>query len=69
MRQARCILGVIGILGLGLLSGCASILPPSPLAPFFVPDSADAKLIDALAHEQYTRIEHCQAARQKQIRS
>ena len=51
--QAAC------ILGLGMLSGCASLLPPSPLAPFFAPDSADTKLIQALAHEQNTRVERC----------
>lgn len=51
--QAAC------ILGLGVLPGCASILPPSPLAPFLLADSADVKLIEALAHEQYTRVESC----------
>ena len=49
------------LLGLVMLSGCASLLPPSPLAPFFLADSADATLIDALAHEQYTRVAGCQA--------
>ena len=48
------------VLGLGVLSGCASLLPPSPLAPFFSTGAADGTLIDALAHEQYTRVEHCQ---------
>ena len=51
--QAAC------VLGLGVLAGCASILPPSPLAPLLVADSADVKLIEALAHEQYTRVESC----------
>ena len=51
--QAAC------ILGLGVLAGCASILPPSPLAPLLLADSADVKLIEALAHEQYTRVESC----------
>ncbi|MEO5955653.1 MAG: hypothetical protein ABIR36_08210 [Nitrospiraceae bacterium] len=51
--QAAC------IVGLGVLSGCASILPPSPLTPFLAADSADVKLIEALAHEQYTRVENC----------
>jgi hypothetical protein len=51
--QAAC------ILGLGILSGCASILSPSPLAPFLVADAADSTLIEALAHEQYTRVESC----------
>jgi hypothetical protein len=48
------------VLGLVILSGCASLLPLSPLAPFFPADSLDGTLIDALAHEQYTRVEHCQ---------
>ena len=51
--QAAC------VLGLGVLSGCASLLPPSPLAPFLLADSADVTLIEALAHEQYTRVESC----------
>ena len=49
------------ILGLGVLSGCASLLPPSPLAPVLLADPADGKLIEALAHEQYTRVGSCQA--------
>jgi hypothetical protein len=51
--QAAC------ILGLGMLTGCASILSPSPFAPFLLADAADSKLIEALAHEQYTRVESC----------
>src|SRR3954466_6146557 len=47
------------VLGLALLSGCASLLPPSPLAPVLLADPADVKLIEALAHEQYTRVESC----------
>ena len=46
-------------LGLVVLSGCASILPPSPSAPFLHADSADVPLIEALAHEQNTRVESC----------
>jgi hypothetical protein len=53
--QAAC------ILGFGVLSGCASLLAPSPLAPVLLVDPADGKLIEALAHEQYTRVESCQA--------
>ncbi|MBK5283240.1 MAG: hypothetical protein JJE16_14295 [Nitrospiraceae bacterium] len=53
--QAAC------VLGLGVLSGCASLLPPSPLAPVLLADPADVTLIEALAHEQYTRVESCQA--------
>ena len=53
--QAAC------ILGLGVLSGCASLLPPSPLAPVLLADPADVTLIEALAHEQYTRVESCDA--------
>ena len=48
-----------GILGLGILAGCATIMPPSPYAPFFQADSADATLIDALAHEQFSQVESC----------
>ena len=59
MRYRILSIQVACVLGFGIVSGCASLLPPSPLAPFFVPDSADAKLIDALAHEQYTRVERC----------
>ncbi len=53
--QAAC------LLGLGVLSGCASLLPPSPLAPVLLADPADVTLIEALAHEQYTRVESCGA--------
>src|SRR4051812_29499095 len=49
------------VLGLGVLSGCAGLFPPSPLAPVLLADPADGKLIEALAHEQYTRVENCQA--------
>ena len=52
--QAAC------ILGLGLLSGCASILPPSSSAPLLRADAADATLIEALAGQQYARVESCQ---------
>jgi hypothetical protein len=52
--QAAC------ILGLGLLSGCASMLPPSSSAPFLLADPADATLIEALAGQQYARVESCQ---------
>lgn len=51
--QAAC------ILGFGLLLGCASILPPAPSAPVLFADTADATLIEALADEQYTRVETC----------
>jgi len=59
MRQGVRSLQAACMLGLGMLSGCASLLPPSPLAPFFVPDSADAKLLEALTHEQYARVKRC----------
>jgi hypothetical protein len=49
------------VLGLGVLSGCASLLPPSPLAPVLLADPADVTLLEALAHEQYTRVESCDA--------
>jgi hypothetical protein len=49
------------VLGLGVLAGCASLLPPSPLAPVLLADPADVTLIEALAHEQYTRVESCHA--------
>ena len=51
--QAACVLGLV------VLSGCASILPPSPVAPLLLADSADVKLIEALAHEQETRVASC----------
>jgi hypothetical protein len=53
--QAVCLLGLVA------LSGCASLLPPSPLAPVLLADPADVTLIEALAHEQYTRVESCDA--------
>jgi len=49
------------VLGLGILAGCATIMPASPYAPFFQTDPADATLIDALAHEQFSRVESCSA--------
>jgi len=36
-------------------------MPPSPYAPFLQTDPADATLIDALAHEQFSRVESCSA--------
>jgi len=47
------------VLGLGILAGCATFMPASPYAPFFQTDPADATLIDALAHEQFSRVESC----------
>jgi hypothetical protein len=61
MRNGVWTIQAVCILGLGVLSGCASLLPPSPLAPLLLTDPADVTLIEALAHEQYTRIESCQA--------
>jgi len=52
---------IAGILALGVLGGCATIMPPSPYAPFLQTDPADATLIDALAHEQFSRVESCSA--------
>src|SRR5262245_37605943 len=48
-----------GVLGLGVLAGCATIMLPSPYAPFLRADSTDATLIEALAHEQFSRVESC----------
>lgn len=61
MRNRIWILQAACILGLGVLSGCASLLPPSPFAPVLLADPADVTLIEALAHEQYTRVESCGA--------
>ena len=47
------------VLTLGMLSACATILPPSPLAPLLLVGPEDMPLIEALAHEQSTRIERC----------
>ena len=59
MRNRVWTIPAASILGLGVLAGCASLMPPSPLAPFLRADSADVSLIDALAHEQNTRVESC----------
>jgi hypothetical protein len=59
MRHTIRIIQIACVVGFGILAGCASLLPPSPLAPLFITNSADAKLIEALAHEQYTRVEQC----------
>ena len=59
MRASAWTIPLVYLVGLWMLSGCATLLPPSPLVPFFVPDTSDAKLIEALAHEQYTRVESC----------
>ena len=59
MRNMMWTIQAAGMLGLGVLAGCASIMPPSPFAPFLHLDSADVPLIEALAHEQYTRVESC----------
>src|SRR5215813_4215465 len=48
-----------GVLGLWVLAGCATLLPPSPFAPFLHAESTDATLIEALAHEQFSRVESC----------
>src|SRR5215813_12366659 len=48
-----------GVLGLGVLAGCATLMPPSPYAPFLHAESTDAPLIEALAHEQFSRVESC----------
>jgi len=48
-----------GVLGLGVLAGCATLMPPSPYAPFLHADPTDAPLIEALAHEQFSRVESC----------
>ncbi len=61
MRNRVWTIQAVCILGLGVLSGCASLLPPSPLAPVLLADPADVTLIEALAHEQYTRVESCDA--------
>lgn len=59
MRKMFQTIQAVCILGFGLLSGCASILSPAPSAPVLLADAADAKLIEALAGEQYTRVETC----------
>jgi hypothetical protein len=59
MRNRMWILQATCVLGLGVLSGCASLSAPPPTAPLLLMDPADSKLIEALAHEQYTRLETC----------
>jgi hypothetical protein len=59
MRRRVRTIQIACILGLGILSGCASILPPSPLAPFLFTHAADSQLIEALPHEQFTQVESC----------
>ena len=59
MRNRAWIILAVSILGHGVLAGCASLMPPSPLAPFLRADSADVLLIDALAHEQYKWVASC----------
>lgn len=49
------------VLGVGVLSGCASTLPSAPIDPLLLADPADVQLIVALAQEQDTRVESCQA--------
>lgn len=61
MRHRVWILQAACVLGLGVLSGCASLSAPAPSAPVLLMDPADGKLIEALAHEQYTRLETCPA--------
>jgi hypothetical protein len=61
MRNRVWILQAACVLGLGVLSGCASLSAPTPSAPVLFMDPADGKLIEALAHEQYTRLETCPA--------
>ena len=59
MRNRVWILQAACILGLGVLSGCASLSAPAPSVPVLFMDPTDGKLIEALAHEQYTRLETC----------
>jgi hypothetical protein len=61
MRDRVWILQTACVLGLGVLSGCASLSAPAPSAPVLLMDPADGKLMEALAHEQYTRLETCAA--------
>lgn len=48
-----------GVLGLVVLAGCATLMPPSPYAPFLQADPTDATLIETLAHEQSSRVKSC----------
>jgi hypothetical protein len=61
MRNRVWILQAAWVLGLGVLSGCASLSAPAPSVPVLLMDPADGKLMEALAHEQYTRLETCPA--------
>src|SRR5262245_52677073 len=59
MRNMVRTIQIAGMLGLGILAGCATLMPPSPYAPFLHADATDAPLIEALAHEQFSRVESC----------
>src|SRR5262245_52916116 len=59
MRNMVRTIQIAGMLGLGILAGCATLMPPSPYAPFLLAESTDATLIEALAHEQFSRVESC----------
>jgi len=59
MRNMIRTIQIGAILGLGVLAGCATLMPPSPYAPFLHADPTDATLIEALAHEQFSRVESC----------
>jgi hypothetical protein len=59
MKHRMWVLQAACILGLGVFAGCASLNAPTPSAPVLFMDPADGKLIEALAHEQYTRLETC----------
>ena len=61
MRNRVWILQAACVLGLGVFSGCASLSAPAPSAPVLLIDPGDGKLMEALAHEHYTRLETCPA--------
>jgi hypothetical protein len=62
MRNSMWILQAICLLGVGVLFGCVSTLPPAPVpvTPLLV-HASDLPLMAALVHEQERRVEACEA--------